>query len=300
MAIPIVAVFRGDRHYLAHCIAQAKASNPCSEFILIGDSSTKHYAGIKHYAYEDYFESSKKFEKIFKYMPKDRPFETELFCFQRWLILNEFLIKEKIDSCFNIDADVMIYYNLEVLKQFYSQYDITLTGYGHKFSGHGGSSFVNNVQILNKLSDIIFEMIEDKSLFQKLEASNNVNEMVALNILAERIGNKAGQTEFPIQNLAMQTSITSLTWYVRKGELDKIIWKKGIPYGQEIEPPHRLIQFTVLHFHGSTKKYMWRYLRLKNCKNWLIWMRNVLSYKMLKYPKRYVNLLFGKNIFPKL
>lgn len=307
MPIPIVTVFKGDRFYLSHCIAQAKAFNPDSDFIFLGDSSTKHYKGIKHFNYNDYFEDAKKFSKIFIHLSHRLSYTSELFCFQRWLILNEFFKKEKLQECFHIDTDVMIYYNLKELRDIYPSFEMNVAGdpetlnHAHTLA-HGGSSFINNPKILEKLRNICFEIFEDQKLFESMRPyiDRRFTDMDAIGLLWKRFPRKVITTTTSLKGITMQRAINENIYYEMQNNIQKIYWKNRRPYGKEKNPSHRLIQFSVLHFHGNVKNIMWKYLRLPTWNLRLLWLYNFLAFKLLKYPKRWFNYLSGKNLFPKL
>lgn len=91
-------------------IAQARKTNPGIEIILLGDSENKAVRGCKHYYCADYFEQAERFAEVFvNYSPN--PAEYELFCFQRWFVIKEFLKchPEYNDVFLYCDSDTMLF-----------------------------------------------------------------------------------------------------------------------------------------------------------------------------------------------
>lgn len=91
----IIFVHTGNAYYLELALSQAKISNPNADIILLGDKYNNKYPYINHFLISDYFESAKEFSEVFfNYSPNKR--EYELFCFQRWFVIKDFLIRNKI------------------------------------------------------------------------------------------------------------------------------------------------------------------------------------------------------------
>ena len=306
--LPIISVFRGDRYYLPHCFAQARASNPDSEFILLGDNSTKYYRGISHHKMQDYYQSAQRLQDSYTHIHTSAGrFQEERFCLLRWLILNEFMKKQGLEQCFVMDADVLLYQNLEKVRQYYEPCELTLVGDIASGCLSGGSSFLFKRDILDKLEGIIIEIYSDTKLNKELAqfvtqgALVGVSDMVALTILYQRFPNKIKNAFAPAGGYIIQAAITNDTQSIEmENECQKIYWHQDVPWGQLLETPQK-VKFILLHCNGNIlKKKMWRYVKLHRFSEKWLWWLNILQYKLYKYPKRFLNKLLGRKLFPKL
>ena len=136
----IFYVHRGFTNILYYTLNQTRKYNPDIEIYLLGDEDNEFVKNmdVKHFLLSDYMESALHFETYYENMSSN-PADWECFCFQRWLILRDFLEKNsnlKIETFVYLDTDVMIYTNLnEWAKRYLSEYDITVNaGYGPQYT----------------------------------------------------------------------------------------------------------------------------------------------------------------------
>lgn len=110
MSLPIVFMHRGDDEYLAYSLSQAMWSNPSSPILLFGKPANQKFAqnGITHVMMDDYMGSAREFAKVYRHI-HHMPYEYNLFCFQRWFILRDFMKVHNISKCCYLDSDVMLY-----------------------------------------------------------------------------------------------------------------------------------------------------------------------------------------------
>ena len=167
---PIIVLHKGSSDYLKICLAQAKFSNPNSRIILLGDETNEtlaKQAGAEHYLICNYFSKAHEFEKIYKHYSTNS-YDFELFCFQRWFVIEEFVNSEGIDRFLHIDSDVLLYADfskeLEFI-DFINNYDLT---YSH-VSAH--TSFFNSRRALCEFCNFIFEIFSDDSFVAQFEKS---------------------------------------------------------------------------------------------------------------------------------
>lgn len=114
MSIPIVFIHSGDDEYLYYSLNQAKHSNPKSSVFLIGDSANRHYASesIHHLMLEDYYDGAMEFASVYQHHSPNT-YDYELFCFQRWYILRDFMRAFQMDRCLYLDSDIMLYDSID-------------------------------------------------------------------------------------------------------------------------------------------------------------------------------------------
>lgn len=113
MTLPIIFMHRGDDEYLTYSLRQAKLSNPQSPVYLLGKETNRKFggAGIVHVLMDHYMQTARSFAKVYQHMHV-MSYEYNLFCFQRWFILRDFMRKHGMQGCFYLDSDVMLYTNI--------------------------------------------------------------------------------------------------------------------------------------------------------------------------------------------
>ena len=174
-AYPIIVLHQGNHDYLRICLEQAKFTNPNSRIILLGDKKAQSVAPdyVEFYDTKDYFNTAKEFSKVYKHHSTNY-YEFELFCIQRWFIVNEFIQKNNIEYFLHIDSDVLLYADFEK-ENVYEQikdYDMTISN----VSGH--TSFFNNKETLQKFCDFTYDLYKNDKEFFKQFKENPTNEFI--------------------------------------------------------------------------------------------------------------------------
>jgi hypothetical protein len=264
MAIPIVIIHKHDSYYLPYCLVQATLSNLHSEIFLLGDPNNNHYSFVKHAHISDYFQSAKLFGKIYKHLSTNLH-AFEVFCFQRWFVLRDFMKAHQFDSCVHIDSDLMLYADLTQEQSKFAHYDFTLT---RGYSGH--CSFFNRLEALEKFCDFMMSLYTDPDLFQILQdqyqqtierqANGGVSDMFALEQYRLRYPETIGEMSTIIQNSVYDCNVKISDGFEMKNGMKHIVWIDDQPFGKHIES-NQLIRFNSLHFQGSSKQYMKSYIR---------------------------------------
>lgn len=117
---PIFYIHKGSHTYFRCSLIQCRRSNPDTEVYVLGDvaaqktvTSLNPELKIKFFPLEEYLPSAKnkKEDDISNYYFHVSPnsYEGELFCIQRWFILNNYTKKHQINKCFYMDSDVLLY-----------------------------------------------------------------------------------------------------------------------------------------------------------------------------------------------
>ncbi|WP_251555329.1 hypothetical protein [Neobacillus muris] len=164
MTYPVIFIHYGNQEWFQYPLLQTKACN--SDVIVIGDQENNRYPFVKHYNFDDYYDSAAEFKKVFKHLSK-REFKYESFCFERWFILESFMRKHNLQQCFYQDSDNMLYMNAgDFNKEHY--FDVQFAC----FIGTGHMMFINSLSILQKICKFILHYYSDASLFKDLQEKN--------------------------------------------------------------------------------------------------------------------------------
>lgn len=158
--IPVVIIHLNNSFYLENIIQRAIKSNNIvyliSNISLPYCNKNFHIIDINNLITED----NKKFSDLYEHLHIGSK-EYELFCFQRWFVLKEFLIKFDINTAFHIDSDVLLFAEAQKEWEKYNQYTMTVT---HGCSG--ASSFFTQ-DGLEKFTDMLIKIYQDKTYYFK-------------------------------------------------------------------------------------------------------------------------------------
>ena len=131
MSSPLIFIHFGNSEYLQYTLRCAKHFNPNKRIILLGDSTNNKYSsiGIEHHsinAYE-YGDKLDKFNTLYRFIGGRLAKESKWmkFVFQRWFIIYNFIISNKIQSFWTMDSDNLILTDLEKFEPYFQHFDCT-------------------------------------------------------------------------------------------------------------------------------------------------------------------------------
>tara|TARA_R110000868_G_scaffold265860_2_gene524744 strand:+ start:975 stop:1790 length:816 start_codon:yes stop_codon:yes gene_type:complete len=121
--IPVILIHKGYQEYLGYTIKQANKNN----FVhLIGDTNPNLTLG--NYEFNnmgDYLEDCDEFRQHYQHL-NTTPLDYEVFCYQRWFVLRNFMKQNNLDTVFYIDSDVMLFGEMTKEWEKFNQYTMTL------------------------------------------------------------------------------------------------------------------------------------------------------------------------------
>ncbi|REL24188.1 hypothetical protein DYD21_19605 [Rhodohalobacter sp. SW132] len=263
---PIVFLHNSDSFYLKYSLAQAASSNPNSKIYLLGDEKNSHYDFVDHHNMQNYKIGAELFaDKYIHRSTNSKNFE--LFCFQRWFILSEFLKKNNIEECFHLDSDVMLYGDITKISEIYKFCDFTLA---KSLSGH--SMFINKSKSIDMLTQFIMEVYSGKKPYEydkilshyytiiKNGKLGGACDMTLLSRFYRQHEGLIGDTSIIYDGSLFDQHInTSQPGFEMESGIKKLIYKDGFYYGKHINTGD-LVKFNSLHFQGRAKKLMENYL----------------------------------------
>jgi hypothetical protein len=269
--IPIVFVHTGTQFYLKNAIKHAALFNPKNRIILIGDKSNRvvenyGYPNVKHYLIEDYFDLAKDFEKKYIHLSSNH-YKYELFCFQRWFIIRNFMIEEGIDKCLCLDTDVLLYCNVTDEFNSFLSYDFTVcrrfTPNATLMKNDSIQRFTNFIELLyteptyiSKLKEINRECFDENGTRIKM---GGVSDMTAFELYQKDISDNVLDLIYPINGVCFDARLNLSDGYKLKDGLKEIVWKDNLPYGKYGET-EKLVRFLGFHFQGRLKMKQHRFL----------------------------------------
>ena len=256
--LPIIFVHRGNRAYLPLSLWKAKATNPRSDIILIGDRQNAHWAtAARHYTWAPYGARAEAFARSFRNFGPNRP-DFELVCFQRWLVLQSFLRAHHIDHCLYIDSDVLLYGDVEADARRFSAYGMTTAG----ISGH--TNFIRGPETLGAFCDLLVELYRDERALAQLGEQHaalrhagdhsGISDMTFFQMFAERHSDSVLDIARPLSGCAYDESLSATEGFAHDNGIKTLRWSDGAPVAETAngEP----VKMRSLHFQGDSKQYM--------------------------------------------
>jgi len=276
----IVLIHKGMFNYLLTSLQQAHFSNPNSRIILLGDESNKKtFNFVEHYNISDYFKTAEEFVKIYKNLSFNNK-SFELFCIQRWFILNDFLHKHNIEKCLHIDSDILLYSDFSKEDEYVSKiqpYDMTLSG----CSPH--CMFINNTEAISKFCEFVTDKYKDENLIQEISeiylkkqtyrtwdlSANPVSDMFWFNLFEKGSYVKIFSTVTDFSSPLVNNNIDTCNLpsrYNTFGHLLNVLFNNKTPYLYDLVD-NKIVRLHNLHCQGSAKRLMSKYATFNKKEN---------------------------------
>jgi hypothetical protein len=273
MNIPLIFIHQGYSDYLNYTLRQAHFSNPNAEIILIGDEFNDKFDFVKHYSIVDYQKNADIFAGIYQHMSFNAHC-FELICFKRWFILEDFMMRRRLQGAFVFDTDVMIYSNLAGMAA-----DLLDLG-NNGFAGTGESSLSPHVifwqiNTLSSFNQFLLGSYSTPEVMEKYQHkwSRHVNnnlaggicDMTALCLFNQAV-HVQHQDLLKIENNAVfdhninESNNLSGNEFVKAYGQKLIAWHGNQPYGIR-KSDNREIRFHALHLQGHAKLLLDKYYR---------------------------------------
>lgn len=261
MEVPVVIVHMNAAAYLKPVLATARKFN--SRVILIGNPRAEGANGLCEFVrFEPYAREAAYFQTIYRHL-NSNPHGFELFCFQRWFVLRDFLDSQNIDRCFAMDSDVLLYANAgsEFARLFESDCQFTLLN-----RTSGGSSFFSREGLV-QFCRFVRETYENQSgprfqfltstfsEFQKSKWPGGICDMTLFRMYAQEANSRFGEMCSVIDAATYDRNINLSDGYEMLGPMKRIYACGGLPYCKSLDS-EAFVQFKTLHFQGDAKQWM--------------------------------------------
>ena len=152
--IPEIFIHKGYQDYLSCTLGQASKEN---KVYLISDT-TPPIIGVELENIFDYWGSCDEFVKNYKHL-NTTPQEYEIFCYQRWFILRDFMLKKGLSIVFYCDSDVMLFTNVTSEWEKFNQFEMTLL---HRTAAISSFITINSIQ---NVCNLIMETYKNKTSY---------------------------------------------------------------------------------------------------------------------------------------
>ena len=191
--MPIIFIDRSNSPYLQWSLAQAADSNSTSMIYLLGVEANNRYDFVEHYRAADFSQEAGEFNKAYAHRSSlSRP--SELWRFQRWFILKEFMERANLKSCLYLAAETLLYCDVTDDVRRFSHVDFALPGITTNNLMYLGESTALQefCQFLRKVytrRDQFHynEMVAHYANHRRHRLNGGVNDMVAFRMFAHHV-----------------------------------------------------------------------------------------------------------------
>ncbi len=274
MTLPIVVIHKSKSDYLSYCLLQARRSNPNSRLILIGDGQNDCDAISDHHKLTDYQRGANWLASVYEHLSLS-PYDFELFCIQRWFILEEFMVANGISSVFHQDTDVMLYGNVSAEQQKFTHCGLAYAG----ASGH--SVFINSLDALHEFCAFIMQHYTNPSLlnglrgifenYKKYHSSGGISDMMFFHQYRRDHPEDVGNLFCVNDHATYDDNFNHAEGYESFCGKKRIYFRDDKVFCRQ-SATGQFILFNTLHFQGASKKLM-KYAyerRVMAFRNWII------------------------------
>lgn len=282
----IIYVHTGDSFYLLPNLLHTRAYNPNAKIILLGDKKNAYVEewGFEHFLLDEYMNLAHQFEKVYvHYSPNSYQFE--LFCFQRWFAVCEFVQKQNIEKFLVCDTDAFLYCNIDDEFDKYANSDFTITRNGTPcFTYFSKGSIERFVEYITwcYTSEVGKKRIED--YHQRLVDSNKgygISDMSAFVAWEHMDGARAIHVDVPMDGSAYDHNfIDGNDGYKMDGIHKLITWENNIPY-EYLASTGKKIMIKGVHLQGKAKYLIHEMIPFKYIRPVLkLYLKELVKYRL--------------------
>jgi len=209
-----------------------------------------------------YSEGARQFSALYKHFSTNNA-QYELFCYQRWFILRDFLSAYEFQRCVYLDSDILLYTDVAEDAKKFDIYDFTLTE-----NINACTFFLNRKQALDGFCDFLLDLYSGKEpyFYDRMLAHyatrlnhglpGGVCDMTAFQLYHEAHFGAIGEASQIIDNSLYDPAITTpAPGFEMENGIKKISWKNELPHGKHVATGKE-IAFNSLHLQGQSKSLM--------------------------------------------
>lgn len=262
MSLPVVFVHRGGSSYLPYSLHQVRTYSPGARVVLLGDDAACAMARPEERVpLASYMTGADAFARTYKNLSTNTV-AFELFCFQRWFALRDWMHAEGVERAVYLDTDVLCYTDLCAESERLHDAGMTVV------AGVGpGSNFIHDIQLLDSFCDFMTAMFTKHLThyqtayadYRKKGFAGGICDMWALNEFAAMHQGRVVDLFDVVDGAIYDTHMLTPSGFRMKGEIKAIAFDGESPYGvREVDGAR--VRFHVLHFAGGSKRFMFQYV----------------------------------------
>jgi hypothetical protein len=261
-------------------MAQLAETNPDANIVLMGDESNNKYPFVKHVNLADYWDGAAEFGRVYKHM-NYTPIDYEVFCYQRWFCVYEYMKQNNLTDVFSLDSDVLVYDNLNALHEMLKPYKFGVSMDGKEIENRNpGDWFAGpplgyfRIDMLKNLCDFFIntysnpkylKLFDEKMAWHKMRGEPyGICDMTQLFLFTVENLKDVFILSTPFvlngEKTVIDVTILSPGEFVAKDGHKKLVIKNKTVYGFLSETGEK-VRFPLIHFQGYVPV---------NAKEWII------------------------------
>lgn len=272
----IIFIHRGESWYLYYSVKQARFYHPNARIVIISDTPQAQLAPYaEQLDIRNYWGGAEEFAAIYQHHSvNSRDFE--LFCFQRWFVIRNFLQSYQPARAIHLDSDILVYDDL--FKDF-----ARMEGKALGIVGFQGpfSMLIPNHEIVARFCTRIMRLFrEERSSLKRLYAEWTkenphvaVSDMHALHTFISANHLATLDLSVPYEGSVYDTVIHASDGMAMQQGIKAIAWIGGQPHGRK-KNSREPVRFKTLHFQGAAKNRILDFFTRKDLSYWGGKLRN--------------------------
>ncbi len=251
----IVFLHRGPSPYLYYVVKQARHWNPSAEIIVLSDIARPELRRSANVVPIEHFGGgAEELARIYQHHSTNSH-GFELFCFQRWFILREYLAAHPAARLVHLDSDVLTFTEFEPEFARLGAFDVGIVGFQGPQSmliAHPGFVTALCDHITRLFTEEAAELAAMYAKWRETTDSTAVSDMHALHTLLA-----SGQ--FRKLDLAMVRDGSAYDGVIHEADgfafadgQKRLTWREGQPWGARADSGAP-VRFQTLHCQGHSK-----------------------------------------------
>lgn len=267
----LVFLHRGASPYLYYVVKQARRWNPRSEIVVLSDLPRPELRRVATVVSLDrYLDGAAKLARIYQHLSGNSP-SFELFCFQRWFVLREYLAAHPAERLVHLDSDVLTFVSFDSEFARLGSFDVGIVG----FQGPQ-SMLIANAAFIPALCDHITRLFAEESAQLatmyaewKTKTDNTaVSDMHALHTLLAKGAFRQIDLAVVRDDMAYDGVIHEAEGYALADGQKLLAWRRGQPWGM-LEKGGALVRFATLHCQGPSKHRILEHFQARDASYYL-------------------------------
>lgn len=280
--MPIIFIHSGYSSYLEFSLRQARAADPETDIVLLGDAENDRFPFIRHVDTNaaPYREAAEAVEASYQHYSTNRR-AFEVVCFKRWFLLDAFMKREGLRDALVLDSDVMLYASEAEVRGLWLDgqtlgVDRPVAQANYRWITSAGVSYWT-AESLESFCDFILRAYTEPALQGQYREKweyhlqhglvGGICDMTALHLFVEGL-DPASVVNFSdvMDGVTCDQNFTTSEnlWpdeYRMDGSVKEMAWdEQGRPQGYNLRLD-QWVRFQALHFAGKSKALMPHFYR---------------------------------------
>lgn len=269
--VTIAFVHTGPSVYLYYVVKQARRWNPTAEIVVLSDiprPEIRRYAKVALMA--EFSDGAAEFARVYQHLSVN-PFGFELFCFQRWFVLRDFLATHPAARVVHLDSDVLSYTDFAPEFARLGDFDVGIVG----FQGPQ-SMLIASDKFIPELCDHITRLFTEEAhalaeMYAEWRTQTDftaVSDMHALHTLLATGKFRKLDLAVVRDNCTYDGTIHEAEGFSLADGQKHLVWRNGQPWATRADTGASVC-FRTLHCQGPSKPRILEHFKARDLRYYL-------------------------------